>query len=73
MNTDLWLNPASFQQLRQNSMRNASKILFGTAAALLVVLGCASKQKVVNMPHGNEDPRWSAIDSLSNIGQFASA
>ncbi len=73
MNTDLWLNPASFQQLRQNLMRNARKIIFGTAAALLVVLGCASTQKVVNMPHGNEDPRWAAIDSLSNIGQFASA
>ncbi|MBK7285872.1 MAG: hypothetical protein IPI95_01500 [Flavobacteriales bacterium] len=54
-------------------MRHARKILFGTAAALVVMLGCASTQKAVNRPHGKSDPRWAAVDSLSNIGQFASA
>ncbi len=73
MNGDLWLDARPIKRLRQRLMRHARKILFGTAAALVVVLGCASTQKVVNMPQGKNDPRWAAVDSLSNIGQFASA
>ncbi|HQV38476.1 MAG TPA: alpha-2-macroglobulin family protein [Flavobacteriales bacterium] len=73
MNGELWPDARPIQRLGQYLMRHARKILFGTAAALVVMLGCASTQKAVNRPHGKSDPRWAAVDSLSNIGQFASA
>ncbi|MFZ1665884.1 MAG: alpha-2-macroglobulin family protein [Flavobacteriales bacterium] len=54
-------------------MRNIRKILLGTATTLLVVLGCASTKNTATMPEGKYDATWAAIDSLSNIGQYASA
>ncbi|HEX2617447.1 MAG TPA: MG2 domain-containing protein, partial [Flavobacteriales bacterium] len=48
------------------------QLLLGTAASLAVVLGCATKQATVSTPTP-VDPRWAQVDSLTGIGQYATA
>ena len=54
-------------------MQHAQKFLLVAAAALAVVFGCASVQKTPNMADAKQDPAWAKIDSLANLGQYATA
>ena len=47
--------------------------LFCILAAIVLVLGCSTKRTAINNPSFPEDPRWAPIDSLADIGQYASA
>ncbi|MBS1936674.1 MAG: hypothetical protein JSS84_02530, partial [Bacteroidetes bacterium] len=54
-------------------MQYAQKFLLVAAAALIVVLGCASGRKTPKMAATKQDPAWAKIDSLANLGQYATA
>ncbi len=55
-------------------MPYVQKIVMAAAAALIVVLGCASvKNNTKKMAMAKQDPAWAKIDSLSNLGQYAAA
>ncbi len=54
-------------------MQYAQKFLLVAAAALIVVLGCASGRKTSKMAATKQDPAWAKIDSLANLGQYATA
>lgn len=49
------------------------KTLLAITACVAVVLGCATGKPAVNNNNTPTDPRWKAIDSLAEKGQFASA
>ena len=57
---------------RTHLMPHVKKILAGALAIGALVLGC-STTKTVTSTDPAPDPRWAAIDSLANIGQYASA
>jgi uncharacterized protein YfaS (alpha-2-macroglobulin family) len=53
-------------------MQFARNLLLGALTVTVVVLGCATTRKDVSHTHP-ADPRWAAIDSLADRGEYASA
>lgn len=54
-------------------MFHIRKILFGISLGLVTVLGCATVQRTNDPSSMKQAPAWSKIDSLSAIGQYATA
>ena len=53
-------------------MRNSFLFLF--SFAILIAISCSDQRKTVSAePVKETDPRWLQVDSLANIGQYASA
>src|SRR5690606_18696536 len=72
MNGDLWPYVRPIQRFGLRLMPHFRTILPGTAALLLLALGCAAIKKTASMPTSSRDAEWAAIDSLAGIGQYAS-
>lgn len=73
MRHDLWQAIPFNQKHLRRWMPYAQKILLATCAAFVVVLGCASVKKQLPMADAPPDPAWARIDSLAQIGQYATA
>jgi 5-hydroxyisourate hydrolase-like protein (transthyretin family) len=58
---------------RQRTMQQIRKILAASGLAALAVLGCATAQRAQQQAHMQQDPTWQKIDSLSDLGQYATA
>jgi hypothetical protein len=54
-------------------MQYAQKFMLAAAAALIVVLGCAAIKQNTHMADAKQNPSWVRIDSLADLGQYATA
>ncbi|MCB0772734.1 MAG: hypothetical protein KDB93_05115 [Flavobacteriales bacterium] len=54
-------------------MQQLRKIMAASGLAALAVLGCATAQRAQQHARMQQDPTWQKIDSLSDLGQYASA
>ena len=54
-------------------MKITQKVLLILTTTAVVLLSCASQSKITPMSDVKQDPRWLQVDSLTGIGQYASA
>ncbi len=54
-------------------MKITQKVLLTLMAASVVLLSCASQRKTTPMTDAKQDPRWVPVDSLTGLGQYATA